>query len=167
MVPATPGTLSSLNNTGNQDGCSANDSAPIASGGCGCYSDSATAAGCEARCQAMGPAKCKSFAWSGGPGTAHWGQKCCIHADDVWNPKSGSPAYADHVSGRWVGATSGKNVWKAVLPSSFSEAESPQFRVNGARSTRARYPNSNPETEYWPTVRTPMPPQCKLGPRAR
>jgi hypothetical protein len=57
----------------------------------------------------------------------------------------------NHVAGRWVGATPARNVWKATLPSEFSMIENPQLRVGGARSPRARFPNSNPETDIWPT----------------
>eukprot|EP00037_Helgoeca_nana_P024366 m.258539 g.258539 ORF g.258539 m.258539 type:complete len:924 (+) comp26623_c0_seq1:107-2878(+) len=159
VAPPIAATLQTTNNTDNQQGCSPSDPSPIATGGCGCYNNTPSVESCSARCQALGPQGCKSFAWSGASGVATttnlggagWVNQCCIHADDAWNPQTGKPEYMNHVVGRWGGGHPAINIWKAQLPSGVSLPPSPQLRVDGKRSTRARFPNSNPETEQWPT----------------
>ena len=106
------------------------------------------------RCQQMGPEKCKSYAWSGANGAAQedggWANNCCIHADTAWHPSTGSRTDLNHTAGIWTGGEPARNVWKAKLPESFALPEAPHLRVGGLRSTRARYPNSNPEVDFWP-----------------
>jgi hypothetical protein len=150
VAPAVPGTLSAHLDTDNQQGCSPSDPSPIAAGGCGCYNNSQSADSCRAKCQAMGAAKCTSYAWSGSDDEGGWANQCCIHADNVWNPQTGKPEYKNHVAGNWVGQVGAKNVWKAKLPAGFKLPASPHLRVNGARSPRARFPDANPEVDIWP-----------------
>jgi hypothetical protein len=149
VAPAVTGSLNALQDTNNQQGCDANSTAPTAAGGCGC-SHASTAAQCEAKCQAMGAAACKSYAWSPAAGNGRWSERCCIHADDVWKPFTGSGSKG-HVCGKWVGAVPAKNVWKATLPAGHPKLPAGvQLRVGGVRSSRARFPDSNPELEFWP-----------------
>ena len=148
VAPAEPGTMQTMADTDNQAGCSPGDPTPIAAGGCGCYNESSSAA-CEARCVALGPKGCPSFAWSGASKT-RWGNQCCIHADGEWNPRSGLPTDHNHTAGHWVGARTATNIWKAKLPTGMTLPAAPHLRVDGARSSRARFPNANPETDQWP-----------------
>lgn len=151
VAPAAPGKLNMLENTNNQQGCAVGDPSPIASGGCGCYSNSSSAAECEGRCEKMGEASCKSYAWSP-PAAGRWSSQCCIHADDKWHPTTTSSAKG-HVCGRWAGGHNAVNVWKAALPAELRAAVQDaggHLRVNGVRSSRARFPDSNPEIDIWP-----------------
>jgi hypothetical protein len=148
VAPAKAGTLSELTNTNVQAGCSVGDPSPIASGGCGCYSNSSTAASCKARCATMGASKCQAYGWSPFSGS-HWSEQCCIHADTAWKPSTG-PSAKGHVSGHWAGAVPAANVWKANLPAGTKLPPASQLRVGGVRSSRARFPDSNPETDIWP-----------------
>ena len=149
VTPAVKGTLDAEANTDNQHGCTPSDPSPIATGGCGCYPNSDSAEACRARCEAMGEAACKSYAWSGAAG-GPWGNQCCIHADDVWHPQTGTGSDKNHTAGHWTGGSPAKNIWKAVLPAGINLPTAPQLRIGGVRSSRARFPNSMPETEYWP-----------------
>mmetsp|Transcript_6753 Transcript_6753/g.20057 ORF Transcript_6753/g.20057 Transcript_6753/m.20057 type:complete len:924 (-) Transcript_6753:1392-4163(-) len=156
-VPAKPAVLVTSNDTNNQGGCTKDDPAPIASGGCGCYNDTRTAEECAAKCTALGPKGCPSFAWSGGTGAegttaGGWPFQCCIHADGVWRPQTGNPDDRDHVVGKWTAPQLEMNIVKAELPADAASwlPEGPHLRVGGGRSTRARHPNANPETDQWP-----------------
>ena len=149
QAPAKKGTLRIMENTDNQAGCTPSDPTPIKNGGCGCYADSSVAS-CQARCQALGPKGCPSFAWSGGREENKWGNQCCIHADGAWNPQQGTSKDLNHTVGRWAGATPALNVWQAPLPAALELPSAPHLRVDGARSTRARFPDANPETDQWP-----------------
>ena len=61
----------------------------------------------QAMCQALGPELCYSYGWSGSGTAQAWSNQCCIRTDHVWNPISQD----NHVSGRWIGAMPGINIW--------------------------------------------------------
>lgn len=155
VAPAVPPSLQLLNQTDNQAGCTPNDPTPIAAGGCGCYNQTTTLEACVAKCTALGPKGCPNFAWSGSHGTSDtqsgWDNQCCIHADGVWHPSAQRPGDIPHVSGQWGGGNPAKNIWKTSLPAGTKLPDTPHLRVDGARSTRARHPNANPELDIWPT----------------
>eukprot|EP00035_Acanthoeca_spectabilis_P019901 m.430160 g.430160 ORF g.430160 m.430160 type:complete len:990 (+) comp17121_c0_seq1:2833-5802(+) len=155
VAPAVPPSLQLLNQTDNQGGCTPNDPTPIAAGGCGCYNQTTTLEACVAKCTALGPKGCPNFAWSGSRGTSDtqsgWDNQCCIHADGVWHPSAQRPHDIPHVSGQWGGGNPAKNIWKTSLPAGTKLPDTPHLRVDGARSTRARHPNANPELDIWPT----------------
>jgi hypothetical protein len=129
-----------------------------------------SAAACQAICEKLGETGCTSYAWSGGSTQKSWQNQCCIHADGVWNPETGSRD-DDHVCGHWTGARKAVNIWKAplALPSGHALPPAPHLRINGGRSTRARFPNADPETDQWPvgwvpdakTWLPPKPPSSK------
>ena len=132
VAPSVPGKLNMLENTNNQMGCAAGDPSPIASGGCGCYNNSASAAECEARCEKMGESSCKSYAWSPDSGSGKWRSQCCIHADDKWSPRTDRSAKG-HVCGQWAGGHGGVNVWKAALPAGLQGEARWPWQQPGAR----------------------------------
>eukprot|EP00755_Sulcionema_specki_P009472 Sspe_Gene.43788::Locus_21396_Transcript_1_1_Confidence_1.000_Length_2624::g.43788::m.43788 len=53
---------------------------------------------------------------------------------------------------QWVehNTTHGMNVWKADI-SKYGLSAVPALRINGRRISPARYPNADPETQFWPT----------------
>ena len=130
-----------LSNTDNTRGCALDDPRNAT---CGCVT-AVDALSCSQMC--LADERCTSY-------TMHtetsdkWAKKCCLRRDDTWKPQTGGKG---HVSGQKIVGT---NVWKADI----SNAENidwsygiPELRVNGARVTQARYPNANPETQFWPT----------------
>jgi hypothetical protein len=130
----------------------------------------ASAGACKAACQALGAAKCTSYAWNQGgtnqggavttdqPGSlGGWNvNNCCLRTDGFApHPEAG------HVSGRWVGAAKPRNVWKAALPAAFAwpagfpaQLRLPDNSAAGGgalrRAPRARYPDADPERDQWP-----------------
>ena len=51
-----------------------------------------------------------------------------------------------------MGAHDALNIWTAALtlPKGHPLPPAPHLRINGRRSTRARFPNADPETDQWP-----------------
>jgi hypothetical protein len=65
-----------------------------------------------------------------------------MRRDGKWDPY---PQSGHHSAQKEAGL----NIWTADL-SAFKLDSIPELRVNGGRITQARYPNANPETEFWP-----------------
>ena len=130
-----------LSDIDNARGCALDDPRNAT---CGCVT-AVDAPSCAQMC--LADERCTSY-------TMHtetsdkWAKKCCLRRDATWTPWNGGKG---HVSGQKIVGT---NVWQADV----SDAENidwsygiPELRVDGARATQARYPNANPETQFWPT----------------
>lgn len=99
-----------------------------------------SAAACEAACKTDG--RCNVWTWH----DSHQGtyaNDCAYRYDGKWS----LVAQTGHTSGR-KGAV--KNVWVADL-SGQGVTDIPGLFVDGQRAIRAKYPNSNPETDLFPT----------------
>lgn len=110
---------------------------------CGCAKASSVSE-CASRC--LGELACNSY-------TMHTEEHdrfrslCCLRRDDRWSVFNGGTG---HYVGRKI---RGSNLWKADISSAPGidwEYGIPELRVDGMRATQARYPNANPETEFWP-----------------
>ena len=119
-------------------GCNA--SAPADDPVCSCAA-APSAPVCEARFAAA--ANATAFIWHDAAQGPEWGLKCCLRHDGVWAPYP----EAGHTSGLRSPAL---NVWVTDVPAALLPAGVPELRVNGARASRARYPNANPETQQFP-----------------
>jgi hypothetical protein len=145
VSPATPGSLSSHNNTNVQHGCKANDISDP--NGCQCYnitSYGASVQQCFDYCKSLGQEGCQSYGWSPGPKQLSgeeqqgWSNNCCIRrTDKSWSPGTGSSDQG-HVSGHWEGGSPAKNIWKTVLPADADLSTIPQLRVGDSSSSGYR-----------------------------
>jgi hypothetical protein len=109
---------------------------------CGC-APAATLAACEAA--VITEARATGWSWHGSGGV--WAGLCCVRRDGAWAPKPEE----GFTSGR---RTPAANVWRAPVPMAALAATGgvmPELRVNGARATRARFPNADPERDLFPT----------------
>eukprot|EP00937_MAST-01D_sp_MAST-1D-sp2_P001006 g1006.t1 len=108
---------------------------------CGCHIADSTAQ-CEASCGA--DTRCTSYTYHAASLGAPWAKYCCLRRDDVWHP------YAEkgHDSGR---KAPGLNIWVADTGTALAgDRIVTELRVDGARRSAARYPNADPEREFWP-----------------
>jgi hypothetical protein len=105
----------------------------------------ATWQACEAACQANATAGggCGVWTWHDAAVPAPYTHLCYFRTDGVWD----AVPEADHVSGRFY-APPAPNVWSASLAGTGVTAV-PGLRLGGRRLIRARYPNGDPELDFF------------------
>jgi len=99
---------------------------------------------CQSACLSYqeGPNSCHAYTFFPA-GNQAWSNGCYAEITYVWGPQiDGSTA----ISGRRVR----KNVYKTDLSSQSGLMDIPGLRINGRRATRARYPNADPEVNFYP-----------------
>ena len=110
---------------------------------CGCHPEPSADA-CKAAC--LGALTCTSYTWHDTSLGAPWAGLCAMRTDGVWAPR----AEAKHTAGNKV--TRGFSGWKASTGTALSrDAIVTELRLNGQRLNAARYPNADPEREFFPT----------------
>eukprot|EP00750_Incisomonas_marina_P033658 INCI9923.3.p1 GENE.INCI9923.3~~INCI9923.3.p1 ORF type:complete len:923 (-),score=130.23 INCI9923.3:2785-5553(-) len=130
-------------NLNNANGCGKNHApAPMGSPNCGCDIEP-DAASCAGRCEAA--SNCTSYTYHDSSLGKPWGSYCCQRTDGVWNPVE----QTGHSAARKFPAMNG--IYKASTNNALSkDAIVTELRVAGERRGAARFPNANPETEFWP-----------------
>ena len=115
---------------------------PPGSPNCGCRVE-ASASACGSSCLAA--TNCTSYTFHDASLGAPWTSMCCLRTDGVWAPVK----EAGHTSGARTAAING---WKASTGDALSrDAIVTELRLNGERLNAARFPNADPETQFWPT----------------
>lgn len=140
------------NGTGAWEGPMANTNAVFAAqpgAGIVVFGTTPTVAACESACEAnyASTGQCTIYTWHDTTVEPQYVNQCWFRTDGIWAPHT----EAGHFSGRRLGAS--MNVWMASLAGTGVTAV-PGLRLDGARLTRARYPNGFPETKgFMPPVR--------------
>jgi hypothetical protein len=99
---------------------------------------------CGAACQANSTAGggCDVWTWHD-QNQGDYALQCYFRSDGVWDPSYET----GHVAGRHA---PGPNVWSTSLAGTqFASNGVPGLRQDGVRMIRARYPNANPETQFF------------------
>jgi len=115
---------------------------PPGSDQCGCET-MASADVCASAC--LSADNCTSYTYHASSLPSPWTSMCCLRTDGVWDPVSES----GHTAAQKTAGHAG--IWRATTHGSLgSDDIVTELRVDGARHAAARYPNADPETQYWP-----------------